>query len=312
MAGFTAANLLSSRFLKPSAALAKIAVAALAVANLLSAFAPYYSFLLVLRLSAGFAMGLMTWIAWSDTAGDAKGRGEVTAVGPLAAIVASVLVAVAADSAGLRGIYLLLGVLSLFPLALTFHVSVQLPTARNPILARGVWPILIALFVFTAGGSAAFVFASVLASEHAGMTAIGLSLAMSLNAAAGIPGAKFAGRRRMPGVWMIVTAFCAYLLTVATHEWMIFVSLGLWGLAFWTAVPETFFILQDRSVHPADRVGDAQAAMAMGRVFGPIFGGVLAGSGSFVLLGVVCLVTMSFAGLTIQGVAMSHRFRRAS
>lgn len=305
--GFTIANLLGTRSFKPTVSLARQTVLVVAIANLLSAFVPNYPALLALRFVAGFAMGLITWIAWTDTAGDTKGRGEVTAVGPLAAIVTSVLVALAADTAGLKGIYLFLGVLALAPLPLTFRVSVQLPKVRNPIKAVGVKPVLAALFVFTAGGSGAFIFASVLASEHAGMSGVHLSLAMSLNALAGIPGAKFAGRRRMPGVWMIVTGFCAFSLTQITEEWMFFVVLGIWGLAFWTVVPETFFILQDRSVHPADRIGDAQGAMAMGRVAGPILGGTLAGAGSFTLLGVVCLIGMSTAGLTVQWVASSHR-----
>lgn len=308
--GFTLANLLGSRVFKPTVALARQTVLVIAVANLLSAFAPNYPGLLVLRFVAGFAMGLITWIAWTDTADDSKGRGEVAAVGPASAIVTSVLVALAADYAGLEGIYLFLGVLALAPLPFTFRVSVQLPKIRNPIAASGVKPILAALAVFTAGGSAAFIFASVLASENAGMSAFHLSLAMSFNALAGIPGAKFAGRRRMPGLWMIVTGFCAFSLTQATQEWMFFVILGIWGLAFWTSVPETFFILQDRSVHPADRVGDAQAAMAMGRVAGPIIGGTLAGAGSFALLGAVCLIGMTLAGLTVQLVASSHRFNR--
>ena len=49
----------------------------------------------------------------------------------------------------------------------------------------------------------------------------------------------------------------------------------VWGFAFWMGVPGAFALLAERSRFPDERAGDAQAVMALGRVVGPLIGGVL-------------------------------------
>jgi len=142
------------------------------------------------------------------------------------------------------------------------------------------------------------------------MSAFATSIALSLNAFAGIPTARFAGRRRAPGLWLVVIAGCVWILTTTTSQVAFFVVLTIWGFAFWSFVPETFAILADRSVYPSDRVGDAQAVMSFGRVLGPTFGGVMLTTGGFGLLGLVAAVLMVASAVAIEFVATEHRRRR--
>lgn len=307
MTGFAVGNLAGGRKLVPSRRLARLALGAFVVANGLSAVSPWFSALVFLRLGAGVAMGLITWVAWSDSASDLTRRGEIAAIGPLAAVVASPVIALAVAVDGLRGMYGVLAVLVALALLAPLEVDATLPSERHPITARGVKTILTAMFLFTAGGSSVFVFANVLATDNAGMSPVWLAVAISANALVGIPGARFAGRRRVPGAWMALTGLCALALTLSTYSWLSFVAMTVWGMAFWVAIPEVYFLLSDRSSHPSDRVGDAQAVMSIGRIAGPSLGGVLVGAGSFTALGWFGLGAMAAAGLMVQYAATTHQ-----
>lgn len=159
---------------------------------------------------------------------------------------------------------------------------------------------MLGLSALTLGGSAVFVFLGVIARENIGMSTLGLSLALSLNALAGIPTARYAGRRRFPGGFVMITGVCAVLLTLTTSSVALYVILVIWGLSFWAAIPEAYALLSERSVHAADRIGDAQAVMAVGRVVGPTMGGVLVATGSYAVLGVVAGATMVAGGIMIE------------
>jgi predicted MFS family arabinose efflux permease len=307
MTGFAVGNLAGGRKFVPSRRLARLALTAFVVANGLSAFSPWFSALVGLRLAAGAAMGLITWVAWSDSASDLSRRGEIAAIGPLAAVVASPVIAIAVAVDGLRGMYGVLAIVVALALFAPLEVDATLPTQRHPIAARGVKTILTAMFLFTAGGSSVFVFAKVLATDNAGMSPVWLAIAISANALVGIPGARFAGRRRVPGAWMALTGLCALALTLSTYSWLSFVAMTVWGLAFWVAIPEVYFLLSDRSAHPSDRVGDAQAVMSIGRIAGPSLGGVLVGAGSFTALGWFGVASMALAGFMVQYAASAHR-----
>ena len=63
-------------------------------------------------------------------------------------------------------------------------------------------------------------------------------------------------------------------------------------------VPATFALLAARSRFPEERAGDAQAVMAVGRVFGPLLGGALLASGSTTSLALVS------AGVLVGAAAM--------
>lgn len=307
--GFMVANLIGNRRFKASAGLAKQALAVCVFANAVSAVLPSFAGLVVARTVAGAAMGLLTWIAWADSATDGKRRGEIAAIGPLSAAIAAPLLGVVATIGDLGSIFALLTVISAIGLVLPIHVSENdIPTKRNPIQTPGVKLVLLSMCVMLGAASAVFVFVRLIA-EDLGMSAMATSIALSLNALAGIPAARFSGRRRMPGLWIAIIGACSVLLTQTDSPVLFFVIVTIWGLCFWSAVPELFSILADRSVFPSDRVGDAQAAMAFGRVIGPTAGGALVTGGSFTTIGIVAGALLVASAITIEAVTTAHRWR---
>ena len=307
--GFMVANLVGNRRFKASARLAKRALALFVLANAVSIFLPSLAALVVARTIAGAAMGLLTWIAWADSATDGKRRGEIAAIGPLSAAIAAPLLGIVATVGDLGWIFALLALLSAIGFGLPIQVAENdIPTKRNPIQTPGVKLVLLSMCVMLGAASAVFVFVRLIA-EDLGMSAMATSVALSLNALAGIPAARFSGRRRLPGLWIAIMGVCALLLTQTNSPTIFFAIVALWGLCFWSAVPEIFSMLADRSVFPSDRVGDAQAAMAFGRVVGPTAGGALVVSGSFTTIGIVAFVLLLASALTIEGVATAHRWR---
>lgn len=307
--GFTAANLIGNRRFKASAGLARQAIAVFVVANAVSVILPSFAALVAARTIAGVAMGLLTWIAWADSATDGKRRGEIAAIGPLSAAIAAPLLGIVATVGDLGAIFALLTAFAAVALLLPIQVAEnEISSKRNPIQTPGVRLVLLSMCVMTGAASAVFVFVRVIA-ENLGMSAMATAFALSLNALAGIPAARFSGRRRLPGLWIAIIGGCALLLTQTSSPIVFFAILMLWGLCFWSAVPEVFSMLADRSVFPSDRVGDAQAAMAFGRVIGPTAGGALVMGDSFTTIGIVACVLVLGSAVTIEAVATAHRWR---
>jgi len=307
--GFTVANLVGNRRFTASARLARKSLGLFVAMNAASVFLPSFAGLVVARTLAGVAMGLLTWIAWADSATDGKRRGEIAAIGPLASAISAPILGVVTSFGDLRSIFAVLTVVAACGLLLPIHVAEnEISKVRNPIRTPGVRWVLISMAVVTGAGSAVFVFARVIA-EDLGMSAFATSIALSINALAGIPAARFAGRRRLPGVWIAIMGGCALLLTQTSSTILYFVILALWGLCFWSAIPEVYSMLADRSVFPSDRVGDAQASMAFGRVIGPTAGAALVAGGSFTSVGIVAVILLVGAAICIEAVATSHRWR---
>jgi len=174
---------------------------------------------------------------------------------------------------------------------------------------RAASALLIAMGTITTAGSAVVIFAAVIGADQVGLSPAMISLAFSANAVAGIPAARFAGRRRMPGVWVAVMGLAALAVT-SWHEPVVFiVAMAVWGAAFWLAIPELFNLLAERSRLPAERVGDAQAIMAGGRIIGPLAGGGPIGTGSTVSPGPFAVVLFGGAARVIEAVATRHRWR---
>lgn len=278
---------------------------------------PWFPPLVASRLVAGVAMGLLTWIAWADSAANGKRRGEVAAIGPLAAAVSAPAVGVVTDVGGTGWLFAFLGALGAVAMLVPPDVEVPVPDQgrrqrpnRPPTLGAAL--VLAALGLFTIGGSSVFVFANVIGQEHVGLSAFAVSLAFSVNAVSGIHAARFAGRRRAPGFWMAATAVCAVLVALTSSPVVFFAAMAVWGLAFWLAVPEVFSLLAERSATPEERVGDAQAIMSLGRIAGPIAGGALLATGSLPLLGLVAAATMAAGALGVEAVATAHRWRRTT
>lgn len=194
--------------------------------------------------------------------------------------------------------YLALGALHIVPLL--FVRSSRLASAERVRAERHrpraeALAAMIALGVFTLGGSAVFIFTSSIAQGPVGMSAVMASLVFSVNSIAGIPSARFRGARRHAGIWITVTAMAAATIAIVHHPLAFTAGMVTWGFGFWMAVPAAFAVLADHSNYPAERAGDAQAYMAMGRVVGPIVGGLLYDAGPLAL-GVIGGLLMASAG----------------
>ncbi len=278
LGGFVLASWLVPRWFNPRRRMMATAIAIGFVSNLLSAFSPWFSMLVGMRFVSGISLGLISWIAWTEVFGDNERVGDVAVIGPIVGTVASPALAMFLDAAGPDWLYIALGISHLAP-ALYIR-SMRLESSRRERQPRH-WPIrsaaaiLACLFLLTFGGSAAFVFAGAIGTELVGLSPLVMSLIFAANALAGVPSARFRGFRRLPGVWMGVTGVCA-LLVGAVHVVPVYViAMPLWGFAFWMGIPGAFSLLAERSAYPEERAGDAQSIMALGRVFGPLIGGIL-------------------------------------
>lgn len=289
LAGFTLASWGAGRFLRPRRRTMVFAVLLGVVVNLLSGLAPWFSALLGLRFVSGISLGLIAWIAWAEVFGDDDRTGDVAVVGPIVGTLASPVVAAVIDQQGVDMLFFGLSALHLVPLVFIsstrFREVERARTARHR-PTRAAAAILVCLALMTLGGSAVFVFLGVIGQDEVGLSALVVSLAFSANAIAGVPSARYRGSRRLPGIWMLVTAACAVVVAAYHHAAVFWVALPLWGFSFWMATPGAFSLLAERSRYPSERAGDAQAVMAAGRVIGPLVGGV-AYTASPMLLGVV-------------------------
>jgi DHA1 family inner membrane transport protein len=255
-----------------------IAVVIGVIANLASGWAPWFSFLVGARLISGVSLGLIAWIAWAEVFGNDDRTGDVAVIGPIVGTISSPIIATVIDRSGPDALFYGLAVIYLVPLF--FVRTTNLDAAARPKQprnrpTRAAAAILLALGMVTCGGSAVFVFASVIGQDEVGLTPFVVSLAFSANALASVPSARFRGVRKLPGFWMIVTGVAA--ITIGTlHQPLVFwIALPVWGFAFWMGIPGAFSLLAERSQYPAERAGDAQSIMAVGRVIGPLVGGAM-------------------------------------
>ena len=100
------------------------------------------------------------------------------------------------------------------------------------------------------------------------------------------------------------------VLVAGVHEPIVFwVAMTCWGGAFWMGIPGAFSLLAERSRYPEERAGDAQAVMALGRVFGPLAGGLLVSNVSVEALALMGGGAMLVASLVLLYVeARIHAF----
>lgn len=302
LGGFVLATTFAPRRFRPRRRMMVTAIILGVLANLLSAVAPWFSILIGARFVSGLSLGLIAWIAWAEVFGDNERVGDVAIIGPIIGTVASPIVAVLADRSGPDWLFAVLAGLYLVPAL--FTRGMRLEAAKRPRRqrhrpTRAAFAILVALGMLTFGGSAAFVYIGAIGTDLVGLSPLLVSLAFSANAIAGLPSARYRGRRPLAGVWMSVTGLSA-LLVCTVHEPIVFWPFMVaWGFAFWMGVPGAFALLAERSNYPDERAGDAQATMASGRVIGPLVGGVLyeigpevlgVGAGALMLSGAAILV----------------------
>lgn len=277
LTGFVAGSWGSGRWLQPRRRVFVVALSLAVAANAGSALLPPFALLVLFRFVSGLSLGLITWFAWVQVFGEEKGMGDIAVMGPLAGITAAPLIAIFAIG-GPAGVFSLLAILAAIPLVLNRGTVDTGRTAERGTRSKAVWEALIilaALTMFTLGGSVVFQYAVVLGTSRAGLTVGTMALFFSTNALAAVPATKWPWKRGQPGVWIGLTGLCAVTLATTTNPIVFGVAVTIWGFAFWMGIPGVFKVLAKRSVNPADRAGDAQAVMATGRIFGPLFGAFL-------------------------------------
>lgn len=279
------------------------ALVAAALVNVASAFVASFPLLLLLRFGSGLGLGIISWIAWAEVFGQDDRMGDIAVVGPVVGIVAAPLAGALVEWRGDTAVFLALAVLALAPLLIrggSDGEQTEIPVDDGP-RSRPIpvaLLILVCLWLLTLSGSAVFVFAVVIGNDL-GLSPLGVSLAFSANAALGIPSARWRGGRPFAGLWLAGTGLAAFAMTNIDSSVVFFTAVGLWGFCFWAGVPGIFTLLAQRSANPADRAGDAQAAMAFGRVIGPAVGGLMIEAGSLRILGWCTGATILLAASTL-------------
>ncbi len=300
--GFSLASFSAGRFLRPRRRVMVAAVLLGIFANIASGLVPWFAVLVPLRFVSGISLGLIAWIAWAEVFGDDERTGDIAVIGPIVGMLSTPVLAVVIDEFGVDVWFIALGALHLLPIAFIRQArfdSVTHPRSRRHRPTRAAAVILLALGTLTLGGSSVFVFLGVIGQDEIGLSALAVAVAFSANSLASVPSARYRGSRKLPGMWMLITAACAVVLGTVHHEVVFWIGLPLWGFAFWMGIPGAFSLLAERSQYPSERAGDAQAIMAAGRVIGPLLGGAAwaidphllgaAGGGVMVLAGAAML-----------------------
>jgi predicted MFS family arabinose efflux permease len=302
LAGFVVASWVGGRFLRPVRSVFVFGTLIGVVANLGSAAAPTFEVLAATRFASGLSLGFAAWIAWQAAFGDNEKTGDVAVVGPIVGIVMSPLIVLLLESIGLEWLFVVLAVITATPLIWVRQVprlDRLRPHRTRHTPTRAARAILVALTLITLGGSSVFVYGAAIGEDLDGLSPLTVSLLFSANALAAIPSARWTGRRGPAGVWFFATAVCALAMAASRSGVVFGVAIVVWGFVFFMGVPAVFTLLAERSNFPEERAGDAQAVMALGRVFGPIMGGALIAAGSEVTLGFVAAGVMSFGSFLL-------------
>lgn len=309
LAGFVLTSFLAGRVTQPSRQIFVTALLVLSAANAASGLVTGLSLLLICRFIAGLGLGLLTWLAWSAVFGDDKRMGSVAVVGPIAGVLVSPLVGLAVEVSSFRLVYVGLAVVGLLPLLRIpqFAPTQEVASKRNSGGAPAAFAVIGGLALVSFGGSAVFVFSGVIAEDDLGISPWIFSLVMSANAAAGIPSSSWSGKRPLAGLWLAGCGVAAVVFTTSGSAVLGAASIILWGFSYWMGIPGAYALLSRVSHYPAERAGDAQAAMAVGRIFGPVIGGSLLAIGSQATLGVVAGGLMIFGGIVIAAADVMPR-----
>jgi DHA1 family inner membrane transport protein len=264
--------------------------------------------MLAFQLAAGIGLGLLTWLSWAEATRHRAGIADVAAIGPLATVLGAPALAGVGSLAGYRGIFLLEAGLALATLWIDAHYG-ELPViGRNVSDSRTNRILLLALFGMTMSGSSIFVFAAAAGTEVAHLSRSTVSIAFSLNALVGVVANRFAARRGTAGLWLLTGAVAAAAIGTVGAGLVYLVAMTAWGFVWWMGVPAVFRLLAERSLTPAERVGDAQSLMALGRVFGPLMGGAILGHGNFGRLSITAALGLTMASLLVLTVEVArHR-----
>lgn len=305
---FALASFLAGRVLRPRRRYHYGALGVVALATLGSTLAPNFTILLATRLVAGLGLGTITWIAWADATRFVRGMGDVAAVAPITATVASPIIGWVTEVGGFRWVFAALTICALLAMLAPVGFGDLPKVGRNVSGSRSNRVLLAALLLLSVGGSSVFVFSGAAGESVHGLTPVAISWALSLNAVSGVVATRRNAHTGTTWVWIVATSAAAVAIGTFTSSLVFFAAMALWGFAFWMAVPAALRMLAERSLNPSERMGDAQASMATGRIFGPVIGGLALGAGSFARLSLIGAGIMVTAAAVIGGVEV-HRLR---
>ena len=298
---FAATTFFLPRLLGPSRRVFVAAGIVVVLANVASMLPGYFWLFLVWRGFAGMATGIITWIAWTDAMQQPRSMAGIAAAGPVAALAGAPLFGTLA-AYGDRAIYAVLAAVAVPMLFLRFEVAGNAGKRQRVSRSRSNRVLLGALVVLTFSGSSLFVYAAYGARELFDLSPVTASVGYSLNALAGIAGARLSTRHRRPGWWLAATGPAAFLSLGCGTPWCFFAGMTWWGFAFWMGLPGVLQMLADRSLEPGERAGDAQGVMAAGRAFGPVLGGGLVDAGAYSALAIAAGAGLTTAGIAVIGV----------
>jgi DHA1 family inner membrane transport protein len=299
---FALASFLAGRLFRPRRRFHYGALLIVALGSFGSALSPDFVVLLATRVVAGLGMGMLTWIAWADATRFPRGMGDVAAVAPVTATIATPIIGWLTEVGSYPLVFGALAGLAALTALLPVDFGDLPRIGRHVSSSRSNVVLLAALLVLSVGGSSVFIFTGAAALDVQAITPLTVSWALSLNALAGVIATRINARRGTAWIWLMATAAAALSVGTLSSPPVFFLALSLWGFAFWMAVPAVLRLITDRSLHPSERMGDAQAAMATGRVFGPILGGLALGAGQFTRLSVIGASVIGVAALVVAGV----------
>jgi len=305
LTGFVLASLIAGRILAPSRTVF-VAIALIGfAANASSVAADDLVLLSITRFFSGLSLGLAAWFGWQAAFGDRGRTGDVAVIGPLVGVLGTPLISWLAGEHGPDWVFGTLAIVNLIPLVFNTRVPPAVgrtpPSKRRPATGPAK-VILIALTLVTFGGSSVFVFAAAIGTESVGLSTLVVSATFTANAIAGIPAAKWPFRKGKAGLWFFGTGILALLIASTSTPWIYVPALTLWGFIFFVGTPSAFILLAERSRYPEERAGDAQAMMALGRVFGPLMGGALYTGGTSLALGLAAFASLGTAACLLLAV----------
>jgi DHA1 family inner membrane transport protein len=251
-------------------------------------------------------MGFLTWLSWSEATRHRKGLADVAAVAPLVAALSSPLLSWLAGVGSYRAVFALVGAATLATTLVPAHYGDLPAIGRNVSDSTTNRILLGALFLLMLASSAVFVFAAAAGLEMQRLSPVVVSIAFSLNALVGVVATRFAARPGTAWIWLLATAIGALGVGIIESPVIYLVAMIGWGFVFWMGIPAVFLMLAERSLSPAERVGDAQSLMALGRVFGPILGGIVLGVGAFGRLSIVGSIALVIGALVVGGVEIAR------
>lgn len=301
--GFTLANFVAGRRLRPRRRILVWAAAVGCAANAASALTVGFPFLLAMRAVAGIAAGMITWLAWTEAMRDLGSLRDVAGVGPLSAAIGSPLIAWIVSFGDERAVFVLLA-LSTVPAAFmrTSFTDDPVPARRHMSPSRSNVVLLIALGILAGAGSGLYIFAASIGQERVGLAPVAVSLAFTLNAVAGLTATRRTARERSAPIWLGLIVFSAGIVASGGNAVAFYAAMAMWGFAFWMAVPLVLSHVAQWSLVPEERTGDAQAIMALGRVLGPAAGAALLGLGSYGAVGIGSASGLAVSAALVAGV----------